>query len=133
MGLLKHEQRWARPLAWGALAVIWAVALARIYTAPERHPQRRLAETERVALGEAARQAEPQWRVNTMRRFPQDLWSQEDDFHATERQWAVTAAAQRNVPVSDVFRAVDEDLRRHEVSPPRKANASPIKPRAYYE
>ncbi len=131
--MAKVEGQRARLAGWGALAVIWLLAVVRIYTAPERHPPKRLDARERAAVGEVARVAEPGWRVNAMRRFPGDAWSSEDDFHASERQWAVSTAAQRQVPLSDVFLAVDEDLRRHEVTPPSKATASPIKPRAYYE
>jgi hypothetical protein len=120
-------------LGWLISGLCVALALGRALTAQMPPPPRRLSEAERAELGRLCATQEPSWRRRTVARFPGDRWSQDDDFHSVERFWALGEAARRGVPVSDVFRAVDEDLRSHPVEPPRKSNASPCKPRPFYD
>jgi hypothetical protein len=110
-----------------------AVALTRAMTATFPEPPRRLGEAERAELGQAAAALEPFWREKSRRSFPGDRWSQDDDFGASERGWALTEAARRHVPISDVLRAVDEDLHAHPPEPPRRATAAQCKPRPFYD
>ncbi|MFP2913056.1 hypothetical protein ACLESD_50230, partial [Pyxidicoccus sp. 3LFB2] len=60
-------------------------------------------------------------------------WSQDDDFGASERSWAMSEARRRDVPVTEVFGAIDAELHAAPVLPPRKATASPCKPRPFYD
>ena len=88
---------------------------------------------DRRLVGSAAAAQEPKWRRETIRRFPADCWSQDDDFSATELVWVREEADRRRVSVTDVFRAIDEELHSHSVEPPRKASACPCKPRSFYQ
>ncbi|MFP2933078.1 hypothetical protein ACLESO_49605, partial [Pyxidicoccus sp. 3LG] len=96
-------------------------------------PERRLSEAERIQVGRAAAAEEPGWRRASRKSFPGDHWSQDDDFGASERRWAVDEARRRGVPVTDVLGAIDAELHSGPVVPPRKATASPCKPRPFYD
>ncbi|MCE9669006.1 hypothetical protein LY474_14430 [Myxococcus stipitatus] len=118
---------------WLVFAGLGAVALARATTAHVPQPSRRLSDAERAELGQVAARSEPAWRERNRRSFPGDHWSQDDDFGAYERQWVLGEASRRGVPVTDVFGAIDAELHAAPVSPPRKATASPCKPRPFYD
>ncbi|MCI0570082.1 MAG: hypothetical protein L0Y66_04960 [Myxococcaceae bacterium] len=107
--------------------------MTRALTAHTPPPGARLSEAQRAVVGRAAAAEEPRWRTDSLHRFPGDSWSQDDDVHASERSWAVGEARRRGVDVGDVFRAIDGDLRAHPPATPRKANASPSKPRPFYD
>jgi hypothetical protein len=119
--------------AWLLLATLIVIALVRAVRAGAAQPQRALSVPERQALGAAAAAQEPTWRLASRRNFPGDMWSQDDDFHSMERAWVNAEAQQRGVSPREVFRAIDEDLHAHPPSPPRKATASPCKPRSFYD
>jgi hypothetical protein len=110
-----------------------AVALGRVLTATYPQPPRRLDSAERAQLGRTAAGMEPYWRNKSRRSFPGDQWSQDDDFGASERAWALTEASRLRVPISDVLRAVDEDLHAHPPEPPRRATSAQCKPRPFYD
>ncbi|ADO75263.1 conserved uncharacterized protein [Stigmatella aurantiaca DW4/3-1] len=129
---LLHSKR-LRLAGWGACGVLFALAVARAGSASLPARPRHLSESERAAEGRLGAAEEPRWRKDAMHRFPGDRWSQDDDFHASERNWALGVSRRRDVPPEDVFRAIDEDLRAHPVEPPRKASASPSKPRPFYD
>lgn len=115
------------------IAVAVLIALGRAMTSGEP-PPRPLPEADRRPLGQLAAQAEPGLRLESRRSFPGDAWSQDDDFAARERNWAREQAARRGVQASEVFRAVDEELRASApLSPPRKTGAAPCKPRPFYD
>ncbi|NMO16441.1 hypothetical protein HPC49_14755 [Pyxidicoccus fallax] len=119
---------------WGVLALCGATAVVRAATSEMPPPERRLSPEERVEVGRAAAAEEPGWRQRSRHSFPGDQWSQDDDFGASERKWAMDEARRRGVPVTDVFDAIDEEL--HAAGPiasPRKATASPCKPRPFYD
>lgn len=119
---------------WLAFALCGATAVVRAATSRAPPPERRLSPAERVEVGRVAAAEEPGWRARSHNSFPGDSWSQDDDFGASERSWAVSEARRRNVPVSDVFDAIDAELRASTpVQPPRKATASPCKPRPFYD
>ena len=81
----------------------------------------RLDEATRAEVGAAAAKQEPHWRIDSRHSFPDDFWSQDDDFSNTERRWVRDEAQRRHVPQSEVFRAIDEELHAHPPAPPRKA------------
>lgn len=123
-------ERW---VGWGLLGLLVAIALGRAFAGDLRPPEQRLSDAERAAVGRAAAEREPEWRAKSARSFPEDHWSQDDDFHASELSWVRSEAGARGVPPSEIFRAIDEELRRHPPRPPRKATASPCKPRPFYD
>lgn len=112
---------------------VCALAVGRALTAAPDPDARRLDEAARIAVSAAAAAEEPAWRIASRRSFPEDHWSQDDDFAASERRWAIDEARRRRVPVSEVFRAIDEDLHRSPPVPPRRATSSPTKPRPFYD
>ncbi len=81
---------------------------------------------------------EPHWRNKSVESFPGDLWSQRDDFHAQERDRVKDLSEKQKIPVEQVLRAVDEDVRASARRPgvvgdPRGARAVPCKPRPVYD
>jgi hypothetical protein len=85
---------------------------------------------------------ESNWRTRSEQSFPGDDWSQRDDFHAQERDKVNELAAAQKLPVEQVLRAVDLDVRasaRHggaapgSDADPRGARAVPCKPRPFYD
>lgn len=118
---------------WLVFALCGATAVVRAATSRLPPPERRLSPAERAEVGRAAAAEEPGWRLRSRHAFPGDHWSQDDDFGASERSWAVGEASRRGVPVTDVLDAIDAELRSAPVQPPRKATASPCKPRPFYD
>ncbi|MCP3065487.1 hypothetical protein LXT21_42660 [Myxococcus sp. K38C18041901] len=136
MTMTKTQAHWRRVAlsGWLGLALCGGVAVARAVTSEVKAPSRRLSSEEREVLGRMAAEAEPHWRRRSMHSFPGDHWSQDDDFGASERGWVMTEARRRDVPVTDVFDAIDTELRASSpVTTPRKATASPCKPRPFYD
>ncbi|AGC41853.1 hypothetical protein MYSTI_00503 [Myxococcus stipitatus DSM 14675] len=136
MTMTTTRTRWRRVAlsGWLVLALCGGVAVARALASEVRTPSRRLSTEERLVLGRAAAQAEPHWRRRSLHSFPGDSWSQDDDFGASERGWVMQEARRRDVPVTEVFDAIDTELRASgPVLPPRKAHASPCKPRPFYD
>lgn len=127
------RSKWLRLVGWGGCALAVIIAISRALSAQVPPPALHLSEAERARVGRMGAAEEPRWRKHTMHRFPGDRWSQDDDFGATERGWAMDLAARSGVPPEEVFRAIDEDLRAWPVEPPRKASASPSKPRPFYD
>lgn len=135
--LMAARARWRRAAWWGwfCFALCGATAVVRAATVQRpAPPARRLSAEERAEVGRAAAREEPGWRQRSRQSFPGDFWSQDDDFGASERQWALDESRRRGVPVVDVLRAIDEELHAASpVLPPRKATASPCKPRPFYD
>jgi hypothetical protein len=137
MTAMAARARWRRVAVagWVAFTLCAGTAVVRAATVREPlPPSRRLSAEERAEVGRAAAREEPEWRRKSRQSFPGDAWSQDDDFGASERQWAVDEARRRGVPVTDVLWAIDEELHASSpVLPPRKATASPCKPRPFYD
>jgi hypothetical protein len=127
------RSKWLRLLGWGVSGLCTALAIGRAMSAQVPPPTRHLSEAERAAVGRMCAAEEPRWRQNPMHRFPGDRWSQDDDFQASERGWTMEMARRAGVSPEEIFRAIDEDLHKHPVEPPRKATASPSKPRPFYD
>jgi hypothetical protein len=117
----------------GLVLACCVIALVRALTAEYPASRHRLTDAERAWVGRAAAREEPTWREKSRKSFPGDSWSQDDDFSASERAWIISEAGRRNVPVADVLRAIDEDLRTHPPKPPRRATAAPSRPRPFYD
>lgn len=123
----------ARALGWVAFGGCILTAVLIASTVRDDVSAVRLSEADRRAVGRAAAAEEPTWRKKALHSYPDDCWSQDDDVHASEHGWAMEEAGRRNVPVTDIFRAIDEDLHAFPVLAPRKANACPCKPRPFYD
>ena len=95
-------------VGWTLFGLCGATAVVRAATSELPSPERRLSEAERLQVGHAAAAEEPGWRRASRKSFPGDHWSQDDDFGASERRWAVDEARRRGVPVTDVLGAIDE-------------------------
>jgi hypothetical protein len=130
-----REGKGRGPVGWAVAALCLGAAMARALTSEgPPTPSGRLDGAALRAVGRAAAREEPGWRRDTWRRFPGDAWSQDDDFGATEWRWAREEAQRRGVPVSEVFRAIDAELRASApLAPPREAGAAPCKPRPFYD
>jgi hypothetical protein len=129
------DERWqrTRSLGWGVFGACVLAAVVTASTVRDDVTSHHLSDAERQAVGRAAAREEPRWRLKGLHSYPDDCWSQDDDVSSSEHTWAIEEAGRRGVPVTDIFRAIDEDLRAHPVLPPRKANACPCKPRPFYD
>ncbi|RKG91893.1 hypothetical protein [Corallococcus terminator] len=128
--------RWRRAsiAGWLTLTLCGVTAGVRASTVAPAPPRKHLSDAERIQVGRDAAAQEPGWREQSLHNFPGDAWSQDDDFSASERSWVTGEAQRRDVPVEEVFRAIDEELRSSgPVRPPRKATTAPCKPRAFYD
>src|SRR2546423_811160 len=125
-----HARR-RRMLAWSFFATtcVVAIGLCLIATAPaDASPAD--AAARRDAFAEIAAQ-EREMRAQSAEAFPTDPWSQDDAFHAMERQRAIAFAHRRGVRVGDVLDAVDEGLRGQALRG-LVATVPPCRPRAIY-
>jgi hypothetical protein len=126
-----------RLAALSALVLVGSTALvvARASSAPAPAPPKRATDAERTSLAMTLASEEPSWRASSEESFPQDNWSQRDDFHAREAQEIRELARARGVPYEDVLRAVDDDLhaRGRATGEARGARAVPCKPRPFYD
>jgi hypothetical protein len=114
-----------------AAIVVWRAATA---PAPEA-ASRRADVAMRGMLAADIAASEDAWREKSEEEFPLDVWSQRDAFHAHESLRIRELAASQGVPVSDVLRAIDEDLHSipHASSEKRGARAVACKPRPFYD
>ena len=112
-----------------------AVVVVRASSAPVPGPERRATDADRASLAMTIAAEEPAWRASSAESFPEDNWSQRDDFHAREAQKIRELARARGIPYEDVLRAVDDDLhaRGKTTGEARGARAVPCKPRPFYD
>ena len=120
---------------WGWALLVGSIvfALSRAMSASYPPPKHTLTDAERIEVGRAAAREEPGWREKSRKSFPGDAWSQDDDFHNSERSWVQQQARRRNVSAADILRAIDEDLHAHPPEPPRRATSAQCKPRPFYD
>lgn len=121
------------------VAVVGLVA-SKAASAPPPPPGRAATLGELHHLATEVATQEPNWRNRSEESFPGDHWSQRDDFHAQERDKVKDLAGAQKLPVEQVLRAVDQDVRalRSRLGPtmtadPRGARAVPCKPRPFYD
>ena len=108
-----------------------AVAVGRASLVSPPAPSRSATPAERQRIAQDLLEAERQWRAAAKRRFPGDLWSQDDDFHRVEQYRARRIAGRLKISLTDVLRAIDEGLRARPQG--RRVTASPCKPRPFYD
>lgn len=122
-----------------AVATLCVVIVTiRVALAPTPPSARRATDTQKKELAENIVVNEPQWVNETRQNFPQDLWSQRDDFHGREFRRITELAKEKNVRIEDVLRAIDDDLHARrapsaDVPDQRNARAVPCKPRPFYD
>jgi hypothetical protein len=120
-----------------ALACV-AVVTARAALAPSPPPRRSATEAERAEIAALVARSERGWMEEATQNFPQDHWSQRDDFHGRELGQVLKIANEKGVRVEDVLRAIDDDIHRARAHGPdapdhRNARAIPCKPRPFYD
>ena len=127
--------RWRRVriLGWTLFGATGLAVLGLATSVRDDVTDHRLTDAERRAVGRAAAAEESQWRLKAIHSFPDDCWSEDDDVSSSEHTWGMDEAGRRNVPVTDIFRAIDEDLHAFPVLPPRKPGACPCKPQPFYD
>jgi len=121
-------------LGWPAFGAILVVATVLAARAPVlAQPGSRLDEEGAHEIFQIIAHEEPGMRATAAHAFPGDVWSQDDDFHALERKKVRSFAAEHDVPIADVVRAVDDGMR--EGWSPRgvlSAKVPPCRPRLDY-
>src|SRR4051812_30204732 len=88
------------------------VVTLRVATAPGPALRRSATDAERSEIAASIAGSERDWGNISTQGFPEDLWSQRDDFHGHEFQKVVQVAREKGVRVEDVLRAVDQDIHR---------------------
>jgi len=120
-------------LSRGLTGVCLLLGLGRALTAQPPSSPLQVSSEERTGLGLRYAAEEPRRRQDSVQHFPGDRWSQDDDFHASERGSILESTQTTHHAPLDYYRAIDEELRASPVLPPRKATASPCKPRPFYD
>lgn len=113
------------------LALIGSTA---IYRATRPFPASKLEKHKTTLLpnvGAMIAREESTWVHNAVDNFPGDLWSQRDDFHNQEQQFARELADRFHISLSYVFLSIDKSVR--ERGPSDLAKAVPCKPRPFYD
>jgi hypothetical protein len=112
-----------------------AVALARALTATPVPTFAVADPATRRAMFSAIAADETKMRRDAAKKFPTDLWSQDDDFHQSELKRAKAVAAEHGVRLGDALSAIDEGMRDHwPLAPgiPMRTTVPPCQPRAIY-
>lgn len=128
----------ATVVAAGAALTCVVVVVVRVAIAPGPMIRRAATPAERVEIAQAIAKSEGAWNEESTRGFPEDHWSQRDDFHGRELQQVTKLASDKGVRIEDVLRAIDEDIHRRGLARPdapdaRNARAIPCKPRPVYD
>lgn len=111
---------------------------ARVAFAPGPKPLRKATPEERTEIAQVIAGAERNWANESAKSFPQDHWSQRDDFHGREYRKVNELVKEKGVRVEDILEAVDDDIHRRAAMNPesaeiRHARAVPCKPRPFYD
>jgi len=119
--------------AWLVCCLTIGTALVRATTtAPAALPAPPDERTSR-RIFESMAASELSWRARAAANFPNDLWSQDDDFHAMEAQRAAQQAANNHVALGDVLGAIDDGMRSGwKRSAPIQPTVAPCRPRPVY-
>ncbi|MFO0734907.1 MAG: hypothetical protein U0270_03475 [Labilithrix sp.] len=118
--------------------IVAVIVVARVATAPAPAPARVGSSAERQEIANRIATQEKEWLRQVGESFPQDNWSQRDDFHGREYKEVQKIAHERGLRIEDVLRAIDDDLHKHPAHGPaapdtRAAHAVPCKPRPFYD
>lgn len=124
--------------AVGVTTVVALVVVVRTVLAPAPVPRRHATPEERVEIATKISSQEREWSRQVGENFPQDNWSQRDDFHGREYREMLKQSNDKNLRLEDVLRAVDDDIHKIPASTPqspdpRAAHAVPCKPRPFYD
>jgi len=125
----------------GAVGVTIASALivvVRAATSAPPPPKRVATPQERMVVASQIAQSEKNWLREVGENFPDDNWSQRDDFHGKEYRKLTELTNEKGIRMEDALRAVDDDIHnqkaRNTSSPDtRAAHAVPCKPRPFYD
>jgi hypothetical protein len=117
------------------LVLATSMVLVRAAGAKATPPARVATAADRADLALNITVNEAQWRTGAEEAFPEDNWSQSDDFHGREAGRIREIARERGFAYEDVLRGVDEDLHRGgtKVGERRGARAVQCKPRPFYD
>ncbi len=127
-----------RRSAWfggGVACGACAIALVRVVTAPTAVEPMHADEAARRGAFFAIASEENKMRRDAEKKFPTDPWSQDDDFHNSERTRVKAIAAERGMSVTETWWAIDEGIRSgwpHELSSFVRVTVPPCQPRAIY-
>ncbi len=114
------------------------IVVVKVATATAAQIKRAATPAERAEIARTIAASEPSWTDESTQAFPEDHWSQRDDFHGHELGQIQKLATDKGVRVEDVLRAIDEDIHRRAVTrsdapDDRHARAVPCKPRPFYD
>jgi hypothetical protein len=114
------------------------IVVAKVATAQGPTVKRSATPSERAEIAQTIATNEKAWTDESTQAFPEDHWSQRDDFHGHELQQVLKTANEKGIRVEDVLRTIDEDIHRRSATRPdapdaRHAHAIPCKPRPFYD
>ncbi len=120
------------------ITIVCAIlVIGRAATAPSPPEGRAPTDLEKRNIALDVRANEIGWSEESAGAFPEDAWSQSDDFHARESKHVRAVASQMGIRIGDVLKIIDDDIHRNAAtggSPdPRRAHAVPCKPRPFYD
>lgn len=132
------DLRFSLPAA-AITTVVAAVIVVRAVMAPAPTPRRKALPLERADIASKIATQEKDWTRQVGENFPQDNWSQRDDFHGREFREVLKLSNEKGVRVEDVLRSIDDDIHKQSgaIGPKsadtRAAHAVPCKPRPFYD
>ena len=113
------------------------LVIGRAASAPSPPEQRRATPIERHNIAADIRANEIGWREEAASAFPEDAWSQSDDFHARESKQVRGISGGMGIRIEDILQIIDDDLHNNKATAttpdPRGAHAVPCKPRPFYD
>jgi hypothetical protein len=109
----------------------FAVAIARVSSAPELAQRAHSSPDELAAAARRLAASEPAWWASAERTFPGDRWSEYDHFHNLEQMAIRREAVRLGVSVDRIVVAVDAELRTNPGD--RRVGTAPCKPRPFYQ
>lgn len=119
-------------------AACLVIVTTRTLSAQSPTPRRHADPSERAEIARTIATAEVDWSKETERNFPEDYWSQRDDFHGRELKAVLQISRDKGILLEDVLRAIDDDIHQRkapsaEAEGDRHARAIPCKPRPFYD
>jgi hypothetical protein len=126
-------------LAAIAVTIVSALfVIGRAATAPAPTPKRAAAPADRVIIATQISQSEKNWLREVGENFPDDNWSQRDDFHGKEYRKIEELSAKDGVRIEDTLKIIDDDIHTAKAAnaaapDTRAAHAVPCKPRPFYD
>ncbi len=124
--------------ALGITALATAIVVVRAASAPAPKSGRDATSAERYEIVNRISLQERDWLRQVGENFPQDNWSQRDDFHGREYKETTKISTEKGIRVEEILRVTDDDIHRASAAGPkapdsRAAHAVPCKPRPFYD